>query len=157
MLHVRALFRVQSFERNTKGVPLFKLSATMPTRKGVPCEENKRFSKWTPSGELEIAHEPTAVLVEREYAYLDIYKADDAPALPEGSIRLQMWLSRYEVDAIGGPCFYVKAYPGAGFRGFLSMQITNFDPVLIELFALAPGEPARAIVVDLSRAPDIDP
>jgi hypothetical protein len=157
MLHVRALFRVMSFERNSRGTPLFNLSATTPTRNGVPCEENKRFSKWTPSGQLELTHEPTSVLVERDYMYLDIYKADEAPAPPEGSIRVQMWLGRYEVDASGGPCFYIKAYPGAGVRGYLSMQITNFDPVLIGLFALAPGEEPRALVVDLSRADGIDP
>ena len=108
MYQCRAMFRVRSFSRNGRGEPLFKLIATSSTRHGLPCEENKTFSKWTPGGDLELAHEPTPVIVEDDYVYLDLVRTELAPEPPADGIRVHLVLHRFESDASCG-CFYVKA------------------------------------------------
>src|SRR5688572_15567923 len=58
MLHVRAMFRVLSISRDYSKKSLIKLGPTYASRDGIPCEENKSFSKWTPSGDCELSTEP---------------------------------------------------------------------------------------------------
>jgi hypothetical protein len=146
------MFRALSFHRNGRGEPLWDLKATSSTRFGQPCEENKSFSKWTPGGTLLLTHEPGPVLVEDDYVYLDIIRAELAPEVPPDAIRLPMLLHRFEIDAFSG-CFYVKAHPSGPIRGELEMQITNFTEPLLNLWKLELGERPRPIVVDITRVP----
>lgn len=154
MPHSCALFRVTSTSRNERGVPLIRLQATYSTRDGKQSEINKQFSKWTPGGELELTreYEGEPVFAENEYVRLDLYAPPEAaPAEPPaGTIRTRWWLSRFEVDAQTGPCFYARAYPVTPDRGHFNVQVTNMDPELLALYRLEPGAEPREIVIDLS-------
>lgn len=155
MLHVRAMFRVLSVSEDYAKRPLIKLGPTYQTRDGVTCEENKSFSKWTPSGECELTMEPGKLFEAGAYVYLDFYRAEDAPPVSEGALRTEWIALRYEVD-IGGAQFTTRLYPaiGAALRGALWMTVTNVADPVLEMFTLDPrGGAEKRITVDFSAVP----
>lgn len=154
-MSVRALFRVLNTTVSYDRTRVVKLGPTYATRDGVVCEENRSFSKYTPSGECEIVNPPVEgpIFDEGAYVYLDLFAPDEAPPEPPADgLRVRWVVHKFEVDAHSGS-FTVRVYPDGPIRDSLWMNVTNLSELTLGLFRLEPGEKPRPIVIDFRPAP----
>lgn len=167
--NVRAMFRVLGVEVGYTGLVTAHIAPTYSTRDGKECEENKSFSRWTPSGNGEIRADPESairpLLQPGSYLYLDICEGiPELDASPE-AVRTLWGLDKVEVhasqftpslylvrdergEAINNPAIGGRGGPG----GSLSMAITNL--ACWPMFVIVPKDDGRdrLLTIDFSPA-----
>lgn len=182
-MNVRALFRVTSVEEKPEGLQVAHLAPTYNTKNGEICEENKVFSKWTPSGTAKIVITPSGTFhgyfVAGDYYYLDVldepiiesvagYVGLVDPAMTEfrvvafeksvGSILVKLTApSTIGEKQADGAWLHrhgqINAKVLGDGRGYAEIAMTITNLVCLPAFDFDPGAEARKKYVVFSRCP----